>query len=482
MKFGLWRALKERGPVGLAKTFVRFLLRIFEALKIPAPDAPQLIRRVTVMERDLILPLKAAGITMLLYSFYFTPWISRVQGTMEIAVESTRNFLWLYIAINVVAAGLLLAMRRLPLALIEWSVFCICLVDGVCLGALTLVSGGYESVIYWLFLALIARSAVSVPRATSQIMLNLTITACYALAGLVDISMADYLDDNARLSLGFPESQDNSTEPIVLRLALLLLMTLCCYGIQVLLERHRQAREEASEFEMRERQLSSAGRLAAEFAHQIKNPLAIINNAAFSLRRALKDGKKIEVDQLRIIQEEVERSDRIITQIMDYAQLSEGRVEKLDVVEELDRAIERVLPPAAGYPIRVQRDYGPNCPPLLMQRRHASETFINLLQNAREALGAGEGDILVRARRRPDNSIEIAISDNGPGIPADKHERIFEAYYTTKEKGTGLGLAAVKHNVELYGGTVGVESELGKGSRFILLLPARTHIKQANPG
>ena len=482
MKFGLWRALKERGLVGLAKAFARFLLRLFEVLKIPAPDTPQLIRRITVMERDIILPLKVAGIAMLLYSFYFTPWIGRVQGALEIAVESTRYFLWLYITINVAVACLLLAMRRLPLDLIEWSVFFICLVDGICLGALTLVSGGYDSILYWLFLALIVRSAVSVPRATSQIMLNLTFTACYALAGLVDISMAEYLDDNARLSLGFSALGDSSAEPVVLRLALLVLITLCCYGIQVLLERHRQAEEEAGEFEMREHQLRSAGHLAAEFAHQIKNPLAIINNAAFSMRRALKDGREIEAGQIQIIQEEVERSDRIITQIMDYAQLSEGRVEKLNVLEELDCAIDRVLPPAAGYPIRVRRDYGPIFPPLLMQRRHASETFINLLQNAREALGIGGGNILVSARCRPDNSIEIAIRDDGPGISADKHEKIFEAYYTTKEKGTGLGLAAVKHTVELYGGAVRVESELGKGSRFILLLPARTLIKQANPG
>ena len=118
-------------------------------------------------------------------------------------------------------------------------------------------------------------------------------------------------------------------------------MTVCCYGVQVLLERQRQAVEEAREFAMREGQLRSAGRLAAEFTHQIKNPLAIINNAAFSLQRALKQGKPVSAEQIRIIQEEVEHSDRIITQIMGYAQLSEGRVEKLNVMEELDQPSSR---------------------------------------------------------------------------------------------------------------------------------------------
>ena len=68
--------------------------------------------------------------------------------------------------------------------------------------------------------------------------------------------------------------------------------------------------------------------------------------------------------------------------------------------------------------------------------------------------------------------MEITVADDGPGIPPDKMERIFEAYFTTKEKGTGLGLAIVKHNAELYGGTVRVESVLGKGAKFTVSFPA----------
>ena len=84
---------------------------------------------------------------------------------------------------------------------------------------------------------------------------------------------------------------ENASGPDLLRLFVLWLLTACCYGVQVLVERQRLALEEAAEFAAREGQLHSAGRLAAEFAHQIKNPLAVINNAAFSLQRALRDGK-----------------------------------------------------------------------------------------------------------------------------------------------------------------------------------------------
>ena len=89
------------------------------------------------------------------------------------------------------------------------------------------------------------------------------------------------------------------------------------------------------------------------------------------------------------------------------------------------------------------------------------------------------GNVFVTARCLKDYSIEVSIRDDGPGIPRDKSARVFEAYYTTKEKGTGLGLATVKHNVELYGGTVRLESGLGKGACFILLFPAKTLMKLA---
>ena len=480
MKSHFWQRTRDDRAGGLPRAYGPVLDRVISLFRLPSPDRPQLLRRVILMERDIVLPIKWAGIAMLIASFYYSPWIGLVLGALDIAVESTQYFLLVYILINVAAAGLLLAVRRLPPSLIEWSVFVISLLDGIFLSVLTLVTGGYSSILYWLFLALIIRSAVSVPRATSQLMLNLTLSAYYVLAGLIDISLAKYQNSDEKTP-AMIDLSDDPTQDIVLRLALLLLMTICCYGVQVLLERHRRVEAEAREFEMREGELRSAGRLAAEFVHQIKNPLAIINNAAFSLQRALKEGKTDVAEQIRIIQEEVERSDRIITQVMGYSQLSEGRVEKLNVTEELDFAIAQVFPPGARYQVQIHRDYARDFPPLLMQRRHVSETFVNLLQNAREALDGKSGKIVVAAQCLKDYSTKITISDDGPGIPPDKHERIFEAYYTTKEKGTGLGLATVKHNVELYGGKVRVESELGKGTRFVLLFPARTLMKLNQP-
>jgi len=254
------------------------------------------------------------------------------------------------------------------------------------------------------------------------------------------------------------------------------LMTACCYGVQVLFEKQRQAAEEAREFTSRQEQLRSAGRLAAQIAHQMKNPLAIINNAAFTLERAVDTGKETPRGQVEIIREEVERADKIITKLMGYAQLAEGTVERLDVAAELDRALAAVFPPGAGYGTEVKKQYAAELPALLMQRPHLMEILVNVLLNAREAT-SGKGTVTVRAWAGPDAEVMIAVRDDGPGIPPERLERIFEPYFTTKERGTGLGLAIVRQNAEIYNGRVKVESELGKGSEFIIELPTRTFMR-----
>jgi two-component system NtrC family sensor kinase len=365
---------------------------------------------------------------------------------------------------------------------------------------------------------LIVLNALSISLTSPQIVLNLLLSFFYVSAGFLDATVPDdqktlwavpklsaarqaarnqptvepeFIDPvttnkNAEVvarihrHLWSEDERQDSTrkettpESVLLRVSVLWLLAILCYAFQVLAERQRRAEEEAHEMGLRQGQLRSAGRLAAEFAHQIKNPLAIINNAAFSLQRALKEGRGDAAKQLQIIQEEIERSDKIITQIMGYAQLNEGRIERLNFADELNRAIAQVFPPAAEYPIKIDRHTEPGLPPLLMQRNHLDEMLVNILQNAREALGKEGGKISILARRLSENLIEISIADSGPGIPADKLERIFEAHYTTKEKGTGLGLAIVKHNVELYAGTVRAESKLGKGARFVLVFPAKT--------
>jgi signal transduction histidine kinase len=451
----------------------QWLKRLPVLFEIPAPDPQRLLRRIALMERDVMLPVKAVFIGMILYSFRSTEWTGLALSMSDLMVETVQLVFWFYILANVIFAAAVLRAEQLPLAVVQWTVVTSSLVDGLFIAGLASVSGGLDSALFWLFVALIVRNAVSVPPGFSQLFLNVAISLCYVLVGLLDF----FVTSNETTFSAFDVApQDDWGEPFMLRLLVLLLIAGGCYGTQLLLERQQIAAEEAGEFAARESQLRSAGRLAAEFAHQIKNPLAIINNAAFSLQRSLREGKAGAAQQIEIIQEEVARADRVITQITGYAQLSEGRVEKLDVVAELDRAIAQVFPSAVPTRIKIHREYAAHFPPMLMQRGHLSEIFVNLLQNAREALGP-QGNVFVTAECHRDYSIGISVRDDGPGVPPDKTGRIFEAYYTTKEKGTGLGLAIVKHNVELYGGTVRVESKSGHGAKFLLLFPAKAQMK-----
>ncbi len=364
----------------------QWLKRLPALFEIPAPDPPRLLRRIVMMERNIMLPVKAVFIGMIFYSFDITPWVGLANSTLDVVVETVQFIFWFYILANIILALLLLAAERLPLAVVQWTVVTSSFVDGIFIAGMALLTGGLDSVLFWLFVALIIRNAVSVPPGVSQLISNFAISLCYVLVAVLDVSVFNNLDDITLRALDLTPHEDLG-QPFVLRMVVLLLTTICCYGVQVLLERQRLAAEEAGEFAAREGQLRSAGRLAAEFAHQIKNPLAIINNAAFSLQRAVRDGKAAAAQQIEIIQEEVARADKVITQIMGYAQLSEGRVEKLNVIEELDRAIAQVFPPAVPDKIKIHREFGHGFPPLLMQRGHLSEILVNLLQNAREALG-----------------------------------------------------------------------------------------------
>jgi signal transduction histidine kinase len=468
------------------------------------PEPTRQAERIVVMQRDVVLPSKAGVILVVLYYLFFSDWLYNTPTPRSVAQDTLKDYVLVYVLCNCLGALFFYFWRRLPPGLFQWLAFTMGLLDGLFVTGLTIVTGGFDSIVFWVFPCLIVLNALSIPLAVPQIVLNLLLSLFYLSAGLIVPGIGEgtampapppvlhvtnqisHAGNETTPKLRKPPRSDDvgdetlpvetSLETSLLRVAVLWLLTLCCYGAQVLIERQRIALEEASEFAAREGQLHSAGRLAAEFAHQIKNPLAVINNVLFSLQRSLRDGKADVAQQIEIIQEEVARADRVITQITGYAQLSEGRVEKLDVVTELDRAIAQVFPPAVPTQIKIHREFAAHFPPLLMQRGHLSEILVNLLQNAREALGE-KGDVFVTADCRRDYAVEISVRDDGPGVPPDKIERIFEAYYTTREKGTGLGLAIVKHNVELYGGTVRVESKSGQGAKFLLFFPAKALMK-----
>ncbi len=501
--------------------------------KAPEVSPEQQADRIRFMERDVCLTIKVIVLGALSYVF-LSNWFEGVSTIGELGTETVRGAFRAYFAANIFIGVILLAMDYLPVALVQWAVFVLNIVDGTFVALLIVITGGLESTIYWVFLVLVIRNAVSITRVRLQIAVNLFIILCYLFAGMLDLTMQELKTAQEQVETQFseatpatarprmvpkPASADESTpksklkavkqrvsradsgdEPTDLgramilavsslsegkafqalfsRVLLLLLLAMSCYGINVLADLQLQAQAEAREFAIRQEQLRSTGRLAAEIAHQLKNPLAIINNAAFSLQKSLKEAKPAVLQQVEMIREEIGRSDRILTELMGYAQLAEGRVERLVVHEEIERALHRVFPPALQHEVQVRVRCPDTLPPLLMQRGHLNEVLVNLLTNARDAMNS-KGRIEITATLDDGGAVVVAIADNGPGIPEYQREHIFEPYFSTKEKGTGLGLAIVRHNTEIYGGRVAVESTLGGGTKFTLRFPAKTTMTTA---
>ncbi len=403
---------------------------------------------------------------MLIAYLYFDQWpemdADRIRWTL---LRTIQWFFVLCLIVNVIVGVILIRMEEFSTRVLSELVFSICLFDALLLAMMTELTGGFESFLFWVFLGLQIRNSISMPVASTQIVANLSVSVIYLCAGVFDIVVARSEEELGTIAV----------EPVVLRALLLVLMTACGYGLQVLIDKQRRMEEEEVEFDRRQSQLQASGRLAAEIAHQVKNPLGIINNAAFAIAQEDNQSKSTK-RQLSLIREEVSKADQIITKLMGYAQLVEGRLAKLDINETLDSAILKVFPKDSKFGTRIRREYGIALPPLLAQHEHISEIFVNIIQNAREVLES-QGEISVKSSYHGDYTFRVTIEDNGPGIPPDKLEWIFQPYHTTKEKGTGLGLAIVRHNTELYGGTVNIESKLGKHTRFNLIFPGRTTIR-----
>lgn len=441
--------------------------------------------RVFRFERDIILLVKAVLLIVLFYYLFLTNWMEEPpvasqqtfpDSPWHMAARMVQYSFLFYTAINIALVFVMLGSRELAARAARLLIAAITLLDAAFLAAMVLVTGGAESSLFWVFPLLIARNALILSPTRRQLLINLLTCGAYAGAAIgaamitrADPASRELVEESlpASLHLGLP---------FWLRLLLLLVVMFWLWGVRSLLERQLRREEEQTEMTFRRGQMDATARLAAEIAHKLKNPLAIINNASYTLQRTVKEGKGTITQQIQIIREEVDRSDRLITELMGFAQLAEGRVERVEVKEEIERAIQQVFPPAVKFQVTIHRDYGPGVPRLTLQRQHLTEALVNLLHNAREVMG-GRGNIWISTRATADQVVRITVTDDGPGIPPENLDRVFEPYFTTRDKGSGLGLAIVTHNVGIYGGNVSVESEVGRGSSFILEFPFKSMMR-----
>ena len=231
-------------------------------------------------------------------------------------------------------------------------------------------------------------------------------------------------------------------------------------------EQITQARGEA----IRSEKMASVGLLAAGMAHEIGTPLAaIIGYTGILSQELAKDAENS--DYLRRIEVESRRIDRIVRGLLDYARPRLKTREQVELAALMEKTLELLASQGALRLLSCKIETEPELPPVQADAHQLEQLLINLIMNAKDAMPTG-GELRLEGRREG-HEVLIEVIDNGEGMPPERLSLVFDPFFTTKEpgKGTGLGLAIAARIADSLGGSITVESELGKGSRFVVRMP-----------
>ncbi len=221
--------------------------------------------------------------------------------------------------------------------------------------------------------------------------------------------------------------------------------------------------------------MATIGRMAAGVAHEINNPMAIINEKAGLMRDLV--GYADDFPQrekfcqlVDSIEKSVERCSRVTHRLLGFARRMEVRREQIELPDLLKEVVNFQLTEIRHKSVDVRYDFDSDVPAIESDRGQLQQVFLNIVNNAIAAVSKG-GTIAISAARHGQNVV-VAITDNGAGISPENVRNIFEPFFSTKgEFGTGLGLSITRDIVEKLGGRIDVESEVGKGTRFMVTLP-----------
>jgi two-component system, NtrC family, sensor histidine kinase HydH len=232
--------------------------------------------------------------------------------------------------------------------------------------------------------------------------------------------------------------------------------------------------EQAQAEARRSERLAALGQLSAGLAHEIRNPLGVIKGSAEMLTQKLQNSDELARELAGYISSEVHRVSALVTEFLDFARPLHAELHPTDLTALLDRVLKTVAERWTGKPIAVERAYSGNLPPISMDESLCEQAFLNLVQNAYEAMEEGGGRLWVEARRATRDGregAEVRIADSGPGVPEELREEIFNPFVTTKKTGVGLGLSIVSKIVDGHHGSIRVEHRPGGGAVFTLFFP-----------
>jgi two-component system sensor kinase FixL len=223
--------------------------------------------------------------------------------------------------------------------------------------------------------------------------------------------------------------------------------------------------------------LASVGELAASIAHELNNPLATMT---LRLESLLEDASKDDPNRraLQIVQNETKRMSNLVANLLQFSRRGPEQISTVDIRRELTGTLELVDYHLKRRQIDIVQELAPDTPLIFADRRKLRQVFLNLFTNASDAMPQG-GTLTLRSRATTLASgkaaVRMEVADTGIGIPPEHLARVFDPYFTTKEEGqgTGLGLAICRRIVEDHHGIIRIDSEAGKGSVVIIVLPVR---------
>jgi signal transduction histidine kinase len=246
--------------------------------------------------------------------------------------------------------------------------------------------------------------------------------------------------------------------------------------------------EQAQEEARRSERLAALGQMSAGLAHEIRNPLGVIKGSAEMLHQKLGESNPLASELAGYISSETNRLSALVTRFLDFARPLRAELLPQEITVVLERALHDVSLSSARKGeqrlVRVERQYEPHLPLVPLDESLSEQAFVNLIQNAYDAMGSNGGILRVMAARVNSASrdgVEVRIEDTGPGIPAELREQIFNPFVTTKKTGVGLGLSIVSRIIDGHHGTIRVEDSGGNqhGACFVIFLPASNEVGAA---
>jgi signal transduction histidine kinase len=233
----------------------------------------------------------------------------------------------------------------------------------------------------------------------------------------------------------------------------------------------------------RSERLAALGQLSAGLAHEIRNPLGVIKGSAEMLNQKLEQSDELARELAGYIVSEVNRLSELVTEFLDFARPLHAEVHPADLAALLNRVLKTVADRWSGKPVKVERNYAANLPLTPLDESLSEQAFLNLVQNAYEAMEETGGTLRVevaRGRQKDRDGVEVRLNDSGPGVPGNLREEIFNPFVTTKKTGVGLGLSIVSKIIDGHQGTIRVDNGPQGGAVFTLFFPLEGAV-ESNP-